>query len=618
MAGITAGAAALAACTPQVVTQVVTQVVNQTQVVTQQVTQVVNQTSVVQVTPTGLPAIVTPQGRTLPPDAAPLDKQVFLSETSELKFFDPVRSIYDSYGQNMLWEPLIHNDENFTIVPCIAESWKAGPNTTYWEFVIRQGAIWGDGQPITADDVVFTWAHAANPAIAPTFVWFYYPIKGIQAVAGGGDVTLITDPKTGGVRKVDDRTVRIYGAGSSADGDPCPYMLGLLTYQAACILPQHVASKDELHWADTGIGLPAGGPYINTEWNHNASMKYEINPKYNGPNKVGMQHLQQVITTANTNAFTDFLSQTTYMIQILDAPSLANVRANPKLNALLRFFDDPESQYLSLNTFKAPLDNQKLRMALAKSIDRATLCGQVLNGTFLPGYTMLPPGFPAYNKDLESVQSFDVAAAQQLLSDAGYPKGKDKNGVQLTLELTDTASNPRMPFVQQQWQTNLGIKVNIKEVDAGTWSSLRGTHGMPIFLGQYEYDFIDPYNLLTQLFHSDPVSAKANNTPVEKWGSPRHPWYNADYDKACDQAGVETDPAKRITEYQAAETIQVNDAGQIFLTHEVIFQIWWPWVVGIPAAKDGTVAFRWLDITADQMYIHKDVDTLKQQYKGIA
>src|SRR5450759_605380 len=95
LTGFAAGAAALAACTPQVVTQVVTQVVNQTQVVTVKETQLVNQTSVVQVTPTALPAIVTPQGRTLPPDAAPLDKQILLGEApGERKHFDYVRDIY--------------------------------------------------------------------------------------------------------------------------------------------------------------------------------------------------------------------------------------------------------------------------------------------------------------------------------------------------------------------------------------------------------------------------------------------------------------------------------------------------------------------------------------------
>jgi oligopeptide transport system substrate-binding protein len=502
-------------------------------------------------------------------------------------------------------------------VPAMAESWKTGPEARYWEFVIRQGAVWSDGESVTADDVVQSWAHAADPAMANSLIWFYAPIKGVSEVSAGGDPKLITDPTTGGVRKVDDRTVRLYGEGPSADGDPAPFMMGLLSYQAACVAPSHIFLKDPLHWADN-LPQVSGGPYICTDWQHNVSMAYDVNPKYNGPNKAGIQHLRQIIPATGANPFANWLAQTEDALTSLSAAQLAVVRSNPKLNALLHFFNNYESQYLSLNTFLKPLDNQKLRMALAKSIDRVTLCAQVLNGTYAPGYTMLMGGFPAYSKELESVQAYDVPAAQQLLSDAGYPGGKDASGKQLALEITDQGNDPRSTFIAQQWATNLGIKVTIKEVDGGTWGTLRGKHGMPIFNAQYEYDYIDPSNLLTGLFHSSAAAAKANNTPVEKWGSIRHPWYNADYDKLLDTADKEGDVAKRIQEYQAAEKIQVTDAGQIFLTHQVIFQVWWPWLVGFPVDNTGNQVWRYLDITQFQIYVSKDVDALKAQYKGIA
>ena len=413
--------------------------------------------------------------------------------------------------------------------------------------------------------------------------------------------------------------MRIYGEGPDADGDPCPFMLGLLSYQAACIVPQHIASKDELHWADN---LPqiSGGPYLCTDWQHNVSMTWKANAAYNGPNKCGIQEIDQIIPAASTDPMANWLSQTEDMITTLSAANLAVIRGNPKLNPLLHFFNNFETQYLSLNTFVKPLDNQKLRMALAKSFDRTVLCGQVLNGTYAPGATMLMAGFPAYNKDLEKVQAFDVAAAKQLLSDAGYPAGKDSTGKQLEIELTSQggADDQRAPFFQQQWQDNLGIKVTIKKVDPGVWGTLRGKHQMPIFFAQYEYDYIDPANLLTQLFRSNDSAAKGNNTTADKFGSARHGWYNADYDKLCDQAGTEPDVTKRMAEYQQAETIQVNDAGQIFYDHQVIFQVWWPWVIGIPVDNTGNQVFRYLDITEDQYYISKDVDTLKAQYKGIA
>lgn len=165
-AGLATGAAVLGACAPQVVTQVVkeTQIVNQTQEVVQ--TQVVEVPVDVVVTATPEPAIVTPQGKELPADAAPLDKQIFLSEPgAEPKFMDGSRDIYSAGGINMITEPLLRNDENIILVPALAESW-AVVDDTYWEFVIREGAVWSDGTPITADDIVFTYAHAGDPALA--------------------------------------------------------------------------------------------------------------------------------------------------------------------------------------------------------------------------------------------------------------------------------------------------------------------------------------------------------------------------------------------------------------------------------------------------------------------
>ncbi len=76
-------------------------------------------------------------------------------------------------------------------------------------------------------------------------------------------------------------------------------------------------------------------------------------------------------------------------------------------------------------------------------------------------------------------------------------------------------------------------------------------------------------------------------------------------------AGQEADPAKRTQEYQDAEKILVNDAAAAFITHQVVYQIWWPWLVGMHPDKTGNVVFRWLDIARFQMYIRNDVDQLK-------
>lgn len=609
-AGLAAGAATLAACTPQVVTQVA-----------QPTTAASQPTVAPAVTPTGA-GIVTPQGRTLPPDAAPLAKQIYINDgQGEPKFFDGVRDIYNQAGLLLINETLIHNDENMTTIPSLADTWKPGPNATYWEFHIRPGAVWSDGTPITADDIIFTYSHLADPTLANPWVWFYYPIMGVQAYnSGKKGPEAVTDPTTGGVRKVDDQTVRLYGQDpsdiTSSTPAPCPYMPALLSYQASVFAPKHIAEKDPQHWADTGVGLVSGGPFICTNWEHNVKIEFDINPKYNGPQKPGIQHVVIPITTTTSNMLNSFLNQEVTLLHALSPQQVAQIRQDPKLNPLLHFFSNFQTEYMALDTFMPPLDNLKVRQALSHAVDRDTLCNQVLNGTYIPAFSMLPPGFPAYNPDLASIQNYDVATAKQLLSDAGYKDGKDSSGNQLTLDLYDTANDPKNLFVKQQWESNLGITVNLKEVESGVWSDNRSKHLMEVYKGPYEYDYVDPNNLLAMLFHSDPTSAKAANTTVDKWGSPRHPWYSADFDKLCDQAATETDVAKRLQEYQDAEKILVSDVGAVFLTHQIIFQIWWPWLVGIHPDKTGNTVYRWLDISQFQMYISKDVDTLMAQYKG--
>lgn len=597
-AGITGGAALLTACAPQVVTQVVreTQVVEQTQIVNQ--TQVVEVPVDVPVTVTPLPQIVTPQGRVLPPDAAPLDKQIFRQMGAEPKHFDTARDIYSSGATNLGNEPLLRNNENIETVPALAESWSPGPNAEYWDFVIREGAMWSDGEPITADDVVFTYRHLADPALANPWIWFYGDIKGISAFnQGTGSADDI------GVEKLDDRTVRIHGEFGSI-----PYLPALLSYQAVVVVPQHVAEANPEGWANTIEDFVSGGPYIPTVWEHNQRIEWEINPMYNGPHKPAIQKVINPILAAGAAEFTPWLNKESDLVHILSPQDLAAARADPKLNPLIHFFNNFQSTYIALDTFQAPLDNLDFRKALAHAIDRDTMAQQVLNGTYVAGYSMLPPGFPAYNPELKANQQFDLEAATAALTASGV------NPASVTIDLfANSAAGVEgqiMQFVKQQWEANLGISVNLQVVEAGVWGQNRADHAMQAYRGPYEYDYVDPSNMLTGLFRSVP----APEGKTEPWGSPRHPWKSEEFDRLVTEAGAEADVETRIQMYQQAEEILSSDVGVIFLAHQVVFQIWWPWLVGMAPNAAGNVVFRWLDISRFQMYIHQDVDELKANY----
>jgi oligopeptide transport system substrate-binding protein len=601
VAGFTGGAAILAACAPSVVTQVVnqTQVVPQTQIVNQ--TQVVNQTQIVEVpvTTTPLPAVMTPQGKEMPADAAPLEKQIWHTELgAEPKFLDGSRDIYSAGGINLITEPLLRNDENIQLVPALADSWKLDDATKNWVFTLRKGAVWSDGSPITADDIVYTYEHAGDPKLANPWISFLFSIKGLQ------DYALGTGPASAiGVTKIDDQTVSYAGQLGFV-----PYLPQLLAYQAAVYVPKAVVSKDPEHWADTPEGAISSGPYLCTKWDHGKEIDYGINPKYNGPHKPSIQTVMTQIAPAGADSLNPFLNEEIDLLHLVSPQALAAFRADPKLNPLIHFFPNFQSTYLQLDTFKPPLDNHDFRQALAHAIDRDTVCQQVLGGTFVAGHEMLPPGFPGYTDANKAAQQYDLDAMKASLTASKI----DPKSVTLQVYSTGPGDDDKfLQFIQQQWQTNLGIKVNLNEVTGAVWGQMRVDHTMQVFRGSYEYDFVDPSNLLTGLFHSIPAPAGKS----EPWGSVRHNWKSDDFDKLVDQANGETDVAKRIQEYQDAQKILIDDVGVIFLAHQIVFQIWWPWLVGMHPNKDGNVIFRWLDIAFTQMYIRNDVDTLKASYK---
>lgn len=532
--------------------------------------------------------IITVQGRTLPSDAAPLEKQILYESAAEPRHLDISRDIYGS-GVAIGWggEPLLRRDQNQNLVPAMAESYKAGKNAEYWDFVIRKDARWSDGVPITADDWVFTFRHLASPNLDNPWTWFYYDIKGIQAFKEGKG-----HPEDIGVEALDNRTIRIHGA----DG-AIPHLPSLLAYMAAVPAPKHKAENNPEHWADTVESFVSSGPMRLLSWEHNQRLEWDANPYYNGPHKVGIQRLIQLVGAPTTGWFNSWLNKEIDYIPILQPQELAQVRNDPELEKYLHSFNNFQTGYLSLDCSRPPFDNLKLRQALSHSIDREPFCSRVMQQTRIPAFSMLPPDFPAYNPGLESVQNFDVEKARALLAEAGYPNGRDANGNQLVVDMFSIGRDVMLEYVKDQWERYLDIGVNLQMVERGLWGVRRAQHAMPVYHGQYEYDFLDPANMLTRLWRS-----------TNEQGSPRHPWRNVKFDELVTQAGREIDEKKRLNLYQDAERILVEDVGGIFLTHMVTHQVWYPYLTGFEPDKNGNVVFRYLDIARFQMYMRNDVD----------
>ncbi|HEX8736954.1 MAG TPA: peptide ABC transporter substrate-binding protein, partial [Pyrinomonadaceae bacterium] len=436
---------------------------------------------------------VTPQGRILPADAAPLEKQILYEAANEPRHLDIARDIYGA-GVAINWggEPLLRRDQNQNLVPAMAESWRAGAGLEYWDFTLRAGARWSDGVPITADDWVFTFRHLASPKLDNPWTWFYYDIRGIQALKEGKGRA-----EDVGVEALDERTVRIH----SESGAP-PHLPALLAYQAAVPAPRHKAENNPEHWADTAEGFVSSGPMRLLSWQHNQRLEWDANPYYNGPHKVGIQRLVQLLGAPAVGWFNSWLNKEIDYIPILQPQELAVVRNDAELEQYLHRFNNFQVQYLSFDCLRPPFDNLKLRQALSHAIDREPFCRKVMLETRVPAYSMLPPDFPAHNPELKSVQDFNVEKARALLAEAGFPGGKDAAGNQLVLEMFSSGRDVLLEYVKDQWERYLDIGVNLQIVEGAVWSAKRSQHEMPVYQGQYEYDFLDPANMLTRLWRS--------------------------------------------------------------------------------------------------------------------
>jgi oligopeptide transport system substrate-binding protein len=532
--------------------------------------------------------IITVQGRTLPADAAPLEKQILYEAANEPRHLDIARDIYGA-GVAINWggEPLLRRDQNQNLVPAMAESWKAGESAKYWDFTIRENARWSDGMPITADDWVFTFRHLASPKLDNPWTWFYYDIMGIQAYKEGR-----AEARDIGVKAIDERTFRIYG-----ENGPIPHLPALMAYQAAVPAPRHKAENNPEHWADTAEGFVSSGPLRLLSWQHNQRLEWDANPYYNGPHRPGIQKLVQIVGAPSIGWFNSWLNMEIDYIPILQPQELAQVRNDPELEQYLHSFNNFQVQYLAFDCLRPPFNNLKLRQALSHSVEREPFCEKVMLGTRTPAFSMLPPDFPAHNPELKSIQEFNVEKGRALLAEAGFPNGTDAGGRQLVLEMYSNGRDVALEYVKDQWERYLNIAVNLQIVEGAVWSAKRGRHEMPIYHGQYEYDYLDPANLLTRLWRSS----------SEK-GSPRHAWRNETFDEFVTLAGRETDEQKRLNLYGQAERILVEDVGGLFLSQTVTHQIWHPYLTGFEPDKNGNVVFRYLDISRFQMYIRNDVD----------
>jgi peptide/nickel transport system substrate-binding protein len=371
--------------------------------------------------------------------AGPSGSAVICSRTGSMemrKAFDP-HTIYGSSGttlKSMVFDSLVTKDERGTFQPALAESWQISPDWKWVDFNLRKGVKFHNGDPFSADDVVFSFERAIRDDLR--FVWrseFKRTIKKVE--------------------KLSDYKVRLHLL------QPYPAIFDRCFEYFGIVPKKYVEKVGDEGFANKPVGA---GPFKLIKFERDVFVEVEaVTDHYRKTPFV--KHIKYMFVPESSTRLAMLKTGEADMI-MLRPPQISIVKRDKKLKIqwskhtfcqTLCFFDlsQPED---------SPFKDPKVRLATSLAIDRKGIAKALANGAEEPWGSFLAPYHPGFDPEAGSL-AYDPAKAKKLLAEAGYPDGFD------TVLSTHPNMKPSFEAIAQQLgQVGIRCKLNIPE--AGTYS----------------------------------------------------------------------------------------------------------------------------------------------------
>lgn len=431
------------------------------------------------------------------------------------------------YISGKVTEGLLSYDSELRPQPQLATAWKVTDDGLSYEFDLREGVKWHDGQPFTSDDVVFSLntLKIANPRGRATFA----NVERIEAL-GTYKVRLELNK-------------------------PAPYLLTALAGCESPIVAKHVYGEAPPA-THPNISAPIGtGPFKFVEWVRGSHVILDRNPAYWDAPK---PYLDRIVVR--------FISDAAAAVAALEAgeidlsangiplTDIERVKAIPRLEVVER----PDPYYNGITRVEFNLDNPYLkelqvRQAIAHSLDIKFIQRNIYRGYGKPLPGPISPDMQDFFDPELSPYAFDVAKAEQLLDQAGFPRGSDGTRFKLTLDPLPAADTFRRTgeYIKQAL-ARIGIAVTLRSQDFATYVKRVYT----------DRDFDFTFNGMSNLF--DPTVGvqrlywSKNFLKGVPFSNGSH-YASAEADRLLEAAAVETDHAKRVTLFSKFQRQVVAD-----------------------------------------------------------
>jgi peptide/nickel transport system substrate-binding protein len=434
----------------------------------------------------------------------------------------------------------------------VAKSWEVSPDGLTWTFYLNEGITWHDGEPLTAEDVAFTFNYIIENEMS-AYISFLGDIE--RAVA------------------VDPYTVEVI----------CTRPRANLPRTWLPVFPEHIWSEISPEDAGTGFeNLPpsiGSGPYQVVEWKRNQYVRMVANKDF----WLGPPAADEVLFVTYQNADT--------MVADLKSGSLAGILKFPQAQ-----YEPLKNtpgvtveectlfgwSYVAFNCYDSPdskghpvLLDADFRKALEYAIDRESIVQTAYYGQAVPGHTFMPPDVwsdPDYSWQPpdEARRSFDLAKANQLLDEAGYVDG-DGNGVReyegkdIVLRLwalNEDLEGQSAVKLTAGWFRDVGVKVRISVVDEGAYYDAIWGYDGDTFAPDFDLYYWEWGN-----GYYDPAQSLNCYTTAQIEGWNELAWSNAEFDRLDGVQNATLDENERAEVIRQMQQVMYEDCPVIVTAH---------------------------------------------------
>jgi peptide/nickel transport system substrate-binding protein len=419
--------------------------------------------------------------------------------------------------------------------PSLAESWKVSPDGLVWTFNLRKGVKFHSGNPMTAEDVVYSFQRAILLKDQPAFILTQFGLTPESIKALDANTAQITLPK------------------KYAGGLFLACMASIVSSVVdSKVVKQNIAKTDQFPNGDYGVtwlsrNSAGSGPFILRKWEKGEGVVLDANAShFRYPPKIKRVIYKDIAEAASRRLQVEKgdldIAWNMFPDQVKELAKNKDVR--------IERYADNAIEYLGMNVTRPHLSDKRVRMAIRYAIDYDGIVNKIMGGAAKQINTFIPEGFAGYEPRI--LYTTDIEKAKQLMKEAGV------SGFETNLYHNDATPRPEVGQVIQASLAKIGIKVTLNKMVGSQLMPLYRAQKTDLFLGGWGPDYNDPH-----------TNAQPFADPTSKQLAYRNAYENDQTAKMIQDAGQEMDDGKRIALYQAANKIIQEEGPFAFLYQQV-------------------------------------------------